>query len=70
MQDEDLLAYVTAAARLVAVPLDATRAQAVAVHLARTAALARALESAGLTSEDEPAEVFCPAPFPDRDGAS
>lgn len=69
MQDQDVLAYVTAAARLVGLPLDATRAQAVAVHLARTAALARALESAALSPGDEPAEVFCPAPFPDRDGA-
>ncbi len=63
-----MLAYVTAAARLVGLPLDATRAQSVAMHLGRTAAMARALESASLLPADEPAEVYCPAPFPAQDG--
>ena len=63
-----MLAYVTAAARLVGLPLDATRAQSVAMHLGRTAALASALESAALAPADEPAEVYCPAPFPAQDG--
>lgn len=63
-----MLAYVTAAARLVGLPLDASRAQSVAMHLGRTAAMARALESDALALDDEPAEVYCPAPFPPEAG--
>ncbi len=67
MQESELLAYVTAAARIVGMPLDADRAHAVATHLGRTAAMAALLEAAPLSPEDEPAEVFCPAPFPSED---
>jgi hypothetical protein len=68
MQDPEMLAYVTAAARLVGLPLDASRAPSVAMHLGRTAAMAQALESAALAPDDEPAEVYCPAPFPPEAG--
>lgn len=64
MSDDEVLAYVNAAAAAVGLPLDAARAQRVASHLARTAAMAQLLESAGLQAHDEPAEVFRPAPFP------
>ena len=64
MGDDDVLAYVNAAAAAAGLPLDAARAQRVAAHLARTAAMARLLESAGLQAHDEPAEVYRPAPFP------
>ena len=60
-----LVPYVLTAARLMEVPLDPVRASAVAAHLERTAAMARLLEECGtLDVEDEPAEIFCPAPFP------
>ena len=42
--DADLLAYVEASAALLALPLEAARAQRVAQHLARTAALAALLD--------------------------
>ena len=64
MGDENILAYVRAAAALLELPLDEARAQRVAAHLARTAELARQLESAGMGAEDEPAQLYCPAPFP------
>lgn len=64
MTDAQVLAYVRAAAALLELPLDEPRAQRVAAHLARTAELARLLESAGMGVEDEPAQVYCPAPFP------
>ncbi len=64
MEEDEVLAYVNAAARAVGMPLDAARARSVAVHLGRTALLAQALDAAGLAHEDEPAEVYCPAPFP------
>lgn len=64
MNDAQVLHYVKAAALALALPLDAARAERVAAHLARTAALAQVLESAALGVEDEPAEVYCPAPFP------
>lgn len=67
MSEDEVLAYVQAAARMVDLPLDSQRAQAVALHLGRTAALAKLLEKAPLAPEDEPAEVYCPAPFPRED---
>lgn len=69
MSEDEVLAYVRAAAGMVDLPLDAQRAQAVALHLGRTAALARLLEQAPLAPEDEPAEVYCPAPFPQDDAS-
>ncbi|MEO5669285.1 MAG: DUF4089 domain-containing protein [Ramlibacter sp.] len=68
MQEQEVLAYVNAAARAVGLTLDAAQARSVAAHLARTAALAQALEAVPLAPADEPAEVYCPAPFPDEGG--
>ncbi|MGZ5195436.1 MAG: DUF4089 domain-containing protein [Ramlibacter sp.] len=65
MSDEDVLAYVRAAAAALDLPLDEAAAQRVASHLSRTATMARLLDAAGLAPDDEPAEVFRPAPFPD-----
>ena len=64
MNDAQVIQYVKAAARALELPLDAARAARVADHLARTAALAKVLESAPLGAEDEPAEVYRPAPLP------
>lgn len=67
MQEQEVLAYVRATARALDLPLDDARAGAVALHLGRTAALARALEAYALAPEVEPAEVYRPAPFPPGD---
>ena len=89
MGEGEVLAYVKATAALLDLPLDearalavalhlgrtaamarmldAARAQAVAQHLARTAAMAALLDEAGLAPQDEPAEVYRPAPFPAED---
>lgn len=64
MTEDDLLAYVRATATLLDLPLERAAAQRVALHLGRTAELARLLEDFALAPGDEPAEVFCPAPFP------
>ena len=64
MNEDEVLAYVKAAAAMVQLPLDEARAQAVALHLGRTAVLARMLDAAPLAPEIEIAEVYCPAPFP------
>lgn len=64
MNDAQVLHYVKAAALALELPLDADRAERVAGYLARTAALAKVLESFPLGVEDEPAEVYSPAPFP------
>jgi hypothetical protein len=66
MTEEQTLAYVKAAAVAVSLPLDDTQAARVAVHLQRTAGLAAALENLPLAPHDEPAELFCPAPFGQR----
>lgn len=63
MTDEQTLAYVKAAAVAVGLPLDDTQIARVAVHLQRTASLAATLEDIPLAPHDEPAELFCPAPF-------
>lgn len=63
MTDEQTLAYVKAVAVVVGLPLDEAQIARVAVHLQRTAGLAATLENIPLTPHDEPAELFCPAPF-------
>ncbi|MDZ4073514.1 MAG: DUF4089 domain-containing protein [Hylemonella sp.] len=69
MNEEEVLAYVRATARALELPLDDTRARAVAQHLGRTAVLAKALEALVLSPEIEPAEVYRPAPFPSQENA-
>jgi Protein of unknown function (DUF4089) len=64
MNDPDLVPYVRAVAAVMDLPLDDARTHRVALHLARTAAMARQLDACALQAHDEPAEVFCPAPFP------
>ncbi len=64
LEDADVLAYVTAAAQLLALPLDAARAASVAQQLGRTLDMARLLEAFAMPVESEMSEVFCPAPFP------
>jgi hypothetical protein len=64
---DDLVDYVRATALLLDMPLDAAQLQRVAAHLARTKLLADALAAVPLAPGDEPAEMFCPAPFPPQD---
>ena len=63
MTDEQTLAYVQAAAVAVGLPLDAAQAARVAVHLQRTAGMAALLDAVPLHDADEPAEIYCPAPY-------
>lgn len=63
MNEAQTLAFVQAAAVAVDLPLGASQAQRVAAHLQRTAALATLLDGFGLAPHDEPAEIYCPAPF-------
>ena len=67
MDETELLACVKAAARLAGLPLDEARAAAVAVHFGRTAALAHLLDGVPLAPDQEPAELYRPAPFPQDD---
>ena len=69
MEETQVLAYVKAAAQAVGMPLDDARAQAVALHFARSVPIARVLDAIELHPEHEPAEVFRPAPFPAEDAA-
>lgn len=62
MNDEQTLAYVRASAVALALPLDEARAQRVAAHLQRTAAMAALLDAFALSPHDEPAALYCPAP--------
>ncbi len=64
MTDEEVLGYVKASAVALGLALSEAQLQRVAVHLARTAGMATQLEAFALRVEDEPAEIFIPAPFP------
>ena len=64
MNDEQVLTYVKAAAAALDIPLDEARAARVAMHLGRTAAMARMLDQFALDVSDEPAEIYSPLPFP------
>jgi hypothetical protein len=68
MEESQVLQYVRCAALAVGLPLDEARAQAVALHLGRTVAIARLVESAPLAPHQELAEIYCPAPFPAAEG--
>ena len=61
---EDIERYVRSAAQMASLPLADAQVQRVAVHLARTKALADSLLAMPLPEETEPAEVYRPAPFP------
>lgn len=63
MTETQVLAYVKASAAAQGLALDDDRAQRVASHLARTADLAKLLEDAPLTTEDELAEIYKPFAF-------
>jgi len=67
---DEMVDYVRATALLLDMPLDAAQLQRVAGHLARTKLLADALAAVPLAHDDEPAEMFCPAPFPPMDAAA
>jgi hypothetical protein len=69
MTEDEVLDYVKAAARAMALPLTEARAQAVAQHLGRTVAIARIVEGAPLAPHDELAQIYRPAPFPEGDAA-
>ena len=62
MTDGQLLVYVQSTAAALDLPLSHERAQRVASHLARTAAMARMLEAFPLTPEDELVEIYQPKP--------
>ncbi len=63
MTEAQTLAYVQAAAVAVDLLLSEAQAQRVATHLQRTAGLAALLDRFELAPHDEPAEIYCPAPF-------
>jgi hypothetical protein len=67
MTEEQALAYVLGVAPAVSLPMDAARAQSVAGHLMRTAAMARMLENVPMAAQDELAEIYCPKAFPTLD---
>ena len=67
---DHVIDYVRAAALMLDLSLDAAQVQRVAAHLARTKQLADSLTAVPLAPHDEPAEIFCPAPFPTSEGAA
>lgn len=67
MNETEVLAYVKSAAVLAGLSLDDARAWAVAVHFGRSIAIARVLDGVPLAPEQELAEIYRPAPFPQED---
>lgn len=68
MSELDVLNYVKASAAALGLPLDDARAQRVAGHLQRTAAMAQLLEQVPLAVGDELVEIYCPDRPPGADG--
>lgn len=68
MSEAQALAYVRASAVALGMPMDEERLARVAGYLALSARFAALLDAADLGPEVEPAEVFCPAPFPPVSG--
>jgi hypothetical protein len=64
MTEEQARHYVSTTAAAIGLPLDAARISQVAAQLQRTFAVAVPLMQYPLAPEDEPAEIFRPAPFP------
>jgi Protein of unknown function (DUF4089) len=64
LNQDQVIFYVRATATLLDLPLEDSRIQRVADHLIRTAAMAKQLEGMRLEADVEPAQVYCPAPFP------
>ncbi|MGY4830671.1 DUF4089 domain-containing protein [Sphaerotilaceae bacterium SBD11-9] len=67
---QEIQDYVRSTARFLALPLDDAQVERVAVHLGRTQDMVAALQSVPLHPELEPAEIYCPAPFPPDDDGS
>jgi hypothetical protein len=63
MTEAQVLAYVKASAAAQGLVMDEARAHRVAGHLARTAHLARLLDKAHLSVDDESAEIYSPLAF-------
>lgn len=63
----DVTDYVRTAARLLDLPLDEAQVARVAGHLARTRTMVALLREVPLADALEPAEIYCPAPFPAGD---
>lgn len=67
MTDQQLLAYAKASADVLGIPMDAARALRVAGYLQLSGQFAGQLDAVAMGPELEPAEVYCPAPFPSVD---
>lgn len=67
MKPDEVLAYVQAAANAVNLALTPERCARVADHLGRTVQMARLLEAMPLQVDEELAELYVPAPFPQED---
>ncbi len=70
MSSSEIQDYVRATARFLALPLGDAQVERVATHLARTQAMVAALQDMPLHPELEPAEIYCPAPFPPTGGGT
>lgn len=67
MTEAQALAYASVSADAMGVPMNEARVARVAFYLVLTSRLADVLEAHPLGVEVDPAEVYCPAPFPEQD---
>jgi uncharacterized protein involved in propanediol utilization len=70
LSSQDIKDYVRSTARFLALPLDEAQVARVAVHLERTRGMVVALQQLPLHAALEPAEIYCPAPFPPDDNGT
>jgi hypothetical protein len=62
----DVVDYVRTTARFLDLPLNEAQVSRVAVHLARTKTMVMALRDLPLQPDDDPPEIYSPAPFPEE----
>jgi len=67
MTEAQAMAYASVSAEAMGVPMDEARVARVAFYLVLTSRLADVLDAQPLDVETDPAEVYCPAPFPQQD---
>ena len=70
LSEAEAQACVRAQAAALRIPMDEARVARVAGYLALSAQFAAELDAVDLDPALEPAEVFCPAPFPAAQGPS
>ena len=70
LSEDQMLEYVKTASGLMGFKLELPQMERVAFHLKLASMIFQNLEGKNFAVHDEPAQVYCPAPFPSRASAT